>query len=98
VTEGEPGERFYVVAEGELDVTAGGRELGRVGRGEGFGELALLREVPRTATVTARTDARLYSLDKARFLANVAAHPSTAVQAERLVHERLPVPHATIAP
>jgi MFS family permease len=98
VAEGEHGDRFYVVAEGELDVTAGGLELGRVGRGDGFGELALLRDVPRTATVTARTDARLYALDKARFLASVASHPSTAVEAERLVHERLPVPHATIAP
>jgi hypothetical protein len=98
VSEGEPGDRFYVVAEGELDVTAGGRELGRAGRGEGFGELALLRDVPRTATVIARTDARLYALDKAHFLASVAAHPSAAVEAERLVHERLSVEHATIAP
>jgi Cyclic nucleotide-binding domain len=98
MAEGEPGDRFYVVAEGELDVTAGGRELGRAGRGEGFGELALLRDVPRTATVTAGTDARLYALDKARFLASVASHPSAAVEAERLVHERLSVEHATIAP
>jgi MFS family permease len=98
VAEGEPGDRFYVVAEGELDVTAGGRELRRLHRGEGFGELALLREVPRTATVTALTDARLYALDKASFLASVSSHPYAADEAERLVHERLPAPQATIAP
>ncbi len=98
VSEGEAGDRFYVVAEGELDVAAGGRELRRIGRGEGFGELALLRDVPRTATVTAHSDARLYALDKASFLASVASHPSAAVEAERLVEERLPLSRATIAP
>jgi MFS family permease len=98
VREGEPGDRFYVVADGELDVDRGGRHVRRLHRGEGFGELALLREVPRTATVTARTDATLYALDKARFLASVGSHPRAASEAERLVHERLPAPQATIAP
>jgi CRP-like cAMP-binding protein len=54
--------------------------------------------VPRTATVTARTDSRLYALGKATFLASVGAHPRAASEAERLVHERLPSPQATIAP
>jgi len=98
VREGEPGDRFYVVAEGELDVHCAGRELRRLERGDGFGEIALLREVPRTATVTARTDARLYALGKASFLASVGSHPRATSEAERLVHERLPAPQATIAP
>jgi MFS family permease len=98
VREGDPGDRFYVVAEGELDVACEGRELRHLRRGEGFGELALLRDVPRTATVTARTDCRLYALGKACFLASVASHPRAAVEAERLVSERLPVGQATIAP
>lgn len=98
VREGEPGDRFYVVAEGELDVDAAGRELRRLRRGEGFGEIALLREMPRTATVTARTDARLYTLDKASFLAGVASHPRASGEAERLVSERMPSQQATIAP
>jgi len=98
VREGDPGDRFYVVAEGELEVTADGRELRRLGRCEGFGELALLRDVPRTATVTARQGSRLYALDKGAFLASVSSHPRAAGEAERLVHERLPAPQATIAP
>jgi MFS family permease len=98
VREGEPGDRFYVVAEGELDVEARGRELRRLARGEGFGELALLRDVPRTATVTARTDARLFALDKPTFLASIGSHPRAAGEAERLVSERLPSREATIAP
>jgi Cyclic nucleotide-binding domain/Major Facilitator Superfamily len=98
IREGEPGERFYVVAEGQLEVGTGGREVRRLGRGEGFGEIALLRGVPRTATVTACTAARLYALDKPSFLASVASHPRAAGEAERLVSERLPSPQATIAP
>ncbi len=98
VTEGEPGDRFYVVAEGELEVDSGGRELRRLHRGDGFGEIALLRDVPRTATVTARTDSRLYALGKACFLATVGSHPRATREADRLVRERLPSPQATIAP
>jgi MFS family permease len=98
VREGDPGDRFYIVAEGELEVEAGGRELRRLGRGEGFGEIALLRDVPRTATVSARSDARLLALDKATFLASVGSHPRAAGEAERLVGERLLSRQATIAP
>jgi CRP-like cAMP-binding protein len=98
VREGEPGDRFYVVAEGDLDVSAQGRELRTIGRGEGFGEIALLENVSRTATVTARTDTRLYALDKPSFLASVSSHPRAAGEADRLVRERLPSKQATIAP
>jgi CRP-like cAMP-binding protein len=96
VREGERGDRFYVVAEGELDVLCDGHELRRLHRGDGFGELALLRDVPRTATVTACTDSRLYALGKACFLASVGSHPRAVTEAERLVAERLPAPQATI--
>ena len=98
IREGEPGDRFYVVADGELEVSAAGRELRTIGRGDGFGEIALLENVPRTATVTARTDSRLYALDKPSFLASVSSHPRAAGEAERLVRERLPSQQATIAP
>ena len=72
--------------------------LRTIGRGEGFGEIALLENVPRTATVTARTDSRLYALDKPSFLASVSSHPRAAGEAERLVRERLPSKQATIVP
>jgi hypothetical protein len=97
VREGEPGDRFYVIAEGELAVTAAGQELRKIGRGEGFGEIALLEDVPRTATVTAGTEARLYALDKLSFLASVTGHPRSAGEAARLVRERVLAQKATIA-
>lgn len=93
VTEGEPGDRFYVVAEGELEVSTGST----LRRGEGFGELALLADVPRTATVAARTPSRLYALDRESFLESVASHPASGREAERLVHERLGARRARIA-
>jgi CRP-like cAMP-binding protein len=79
-------------------VDSGGHEVRRLYRGDGFGELALLRDVPRTATVTACTYSRLYALGKARFLASVGSHPRATHEADRLVRQRLPSPQATIAP
>jgi cAMP-binding proteins - catabolite gene activator and regulatory subunit of cAMP-dependent protein kinases len=94
VRKGEPGDLFYVVADGELEVSMDRRKVRTLRRGETFGEIALLRRVPRTATVTARTQARLYSLGRDPFLAAVAAHP---MEAERVVTERLAAGQATIA-
>ena len=68
VTEGEVGDRFYVVAEGRLDAVHAGAVLSTMRQGECFGEIALLSDVPRTATVTATTDAVLYALDREEFL------------------------------
>jgi CRP-like cAMP-binding protein len=73
IREGEPGDLFYVIADGELDVSAKGEHLRTLRRGDAFGEIALLRDVPRTATVTARTDVRLDTLDKKTFVAAVTA-------------------------
>jgi MFS family permease len=95
VREGDAGDRFYLVAEGELDVTQAGAALTALGPGGYFGEIALLRDVSRTATVTARTDAVLYALDRDDFLAAVTGHPQSAEAAETVMAARLAGPAST---
>jgi hypothetical protein len=73
VRQGEPADAFYVVIDGQADVTAHGeassqRHLRNLGPGDYFGEIGLLESIPRTATVTATTDCHLYRLDGAAFL------------------------------
>jgi CRP-like cAMP-binding protein len=63
---------WYLVERGELEVLIGGYLVNELARGDGFGELALMRDTPRTATVRARTDVALLSLERAAFLAEVA--------------------------
>lgn len=75
ITEGEPGDLFYVVAEGDVLVSRDGQPLRRLGKGDSFGELALLRDVPRTASVVSLTDVTLWTLDRDGFLAAVAYSP-----------------------
>ena len=75
VAEGEVGDRFYVVADGEAAVTIAGREVRRIGPGGWFGELALLDDAPRSATVSAVTDLSLQALERDSFLATVAGVP-----------------------
>ena len=73
VTEGDPGDRFFVIDRGRVEVTRDGRHLRELGPGEWFGELALLRDVPRTATVTAETAVSLWAVERDTFLAAVGA-------------------------
>lgn len=89
ITEGEVGDSFYLVADGELEVTVGEAPVRTLGRGDCFGEVALLRRIPRTATVTARTDCRLDALGEEAFLAVLTGHPGSARTAEELVQQRL---------
>ncbi len=81
VTEGEPGDRFYVVAGGRVAVSHDGQVVRELGEGGWFGELALLRAVPRTATVTAVTEVSLYSLGRDAFLSAVSGASRAVVVA-----------------
>ncbi len=83
---GDSGDRFYMVADGELEVTNGVRAT--AGSGDFFGEIALIRDVPRTATVTATTRSRLYALERADFLAAVTGHSAVRSAGDALVEER----------
>ncbi len=85
---GEPGDHYVLIAEGRLEVTDGDRMLATLGPGDGVGEIALLREVPRTATATAATRVAAYTIDAPVFLGAVAG-PAAAAAAERLVASRL---------
>jgi signal-transduction protein with cAMP-binding, CBS, and nucleotidyltransferase domain len=89
IREGEPGDRFYVLASGSLRVERAGRHLRDVDVvGEGVGEIALLRGVPRTASVTATADTSLLAIDRAPFLAAITGHPGTFAAAERSAADR----------
>jgi hypothetical protein len=87
--QGDHGDRFYVIDTGEADVIGDGRLVTTIGPGDGFGEIALLRDVARTTTVCARTELRLYTLDRVHFLAAVGGYRSSAQEAEDLVSARL---------
>jgi MFS family permease len=80
---GDEGDRFYIVGAGELEIDAGGVHT-TAHDGDYFGEVALLREVPRTATVKAMVDSQLYALQREAFLAAVTGH-SAAHAAGRVV-------------
>jgi MFS family permease len=88
VRAGDPGERFYLVDAGEAEALVDGGAR-RLGPGDGFGEIALIRDVPRTATVRAATDLCLYALERDEFLAAVTGHAASRAAADVVVGERL---------
>jgi MFS family permease len=85
---GDDGDRFYIVGDGELDIDAGGRHS-TVHEADSFGEIALLRNVPRTATVKAAVDSHLYALQREDFLAAVTGHAAAHAAGEAVVEARL---------
>jgi CRP-like cAMP-binding protein len=89
IREGETGDRFYVIAEGRLGVDVGGELAGELGRGDFFGEIALLRNVERTATVTALENGVLFSLSRDEFVPAVSGSASSNAAADEIVGARL---------
>jgi len=91
--QGDPGDRFYVIADGEVEI-----EGKRHGPGGFFGEIALLKDVPRTATVTTVTDVRLLALEREEFIAAVTGHEPSAAAADAIVSARLGSLRPGVAP
>jgi MFS family permease len=89
VRQGEPGDLFYVIVEGEADVIGDGRVIRTMGPGDGFGEIALLRRTLRTTTVRARTPLSLRALERRHFVPTVDGYGSAVREATSLVDERL---------
>lgn len=89
VRQGETGDRFYLVGEGALDVYVDGDKKQTLGPGDSFGEIALLRDVPRTATVRAQSDAVLYSLERSAFIPAVTGFGPSLSAAEAVIGMRL---------
>jgi MFS family permease len=90
ITEGEEGKQFFVIESGALTATFGGELLSHMGPGDPFGEIALLRDVPRTATVTADEDSQLFALERAAFLEAVTGDNEVNSRADDLIARRIP--------
>jgi MFS family permease len=88
---GDHGDRFYVVDKGEVEILVDDEPPRREGEGAYFGEIALLRDVPRTATVRAATDADLFALDRDDFLPAVTGHAASTQAADAVIGSRLGV-------
>jgi hypothetical protein len=91
ITQGEPGERFYLIEAGEVEVLVDDVLRGTHGEGECFGEIALLRNVPRTASVSALEGCRLLALDRDHFISAVTGHRRSGEAAASVVEHRLTV-------
>lgn len=87
--QGDPGDRYHVITAGQASVTIDGQERGELDEGDGFGEIALIRNVPRTATVAAATPLRTISVPRDEFLAAIGSSRLASATAESTTEERL---------
>jgi len=92
VRQGDPGADYFAVISGNLVVSRDGEDRAELTRGDAFGEIALLREVPRTATVRARTDAVLLAVDREPVLTAVTGHGTTRERASSIASAHLDPP------
>ncbi len=90
IRDGDPGDRFYVIESGILTATFRGQVLSQMGAGDPFGEIALLRDVPRTATVVADEPSVLLALDREPFLDAVTGNSEVNSRADDLISRRIP--------
>jgi CRP-like cAMP-binding protein len=87
--EGESGREFFVIVDGEVSVTKDGSELRKLGPGDFFGEIALLEDRPRTATVTATTPLRFFVLTRQSFRSLLAHQPEIEGKVTKALEERV---------
>jgi MFS family permease len=92
IRQGDPGDLFYVVREGTAEVAIDGRPVRTLAGGDFFGEIALVHDVPRTATVRAITALELAALERDVFVATLTHHPASAEAVGSIVAARLPAP------
>jgi hypothetical protein len=86
VVEGEAGDCYYVIVDGEVEAHRSGAALRRLGPGAGFGEIALLLDAPRTASVTALVPTSLIAIDRTTFLVAVTGHAPSRDRAQAFAH------------
>lgn len=89
IGQGEVGDRFYVLDVGEAETDVDGRAVRHLGPGDSFGEIALLRDVPRTASVTAATDGKAFVIERDAFVWAVTGDRQSMAAAETVIGERL---------
>jgi CRP-like cAMP-binding protein len=87
--QGRSGSEFFVIIEGEVSVIKDGSEVRRLGPGDFFGEIALLEDRPRTATVTAMTPLRFFVLTRQAFRSMLARQPGIAEKVLDALEERV---------
>jgi MFS family permease len=90
--QGDHGDHFYIVEDGRCEIWIDGEKVADAWPGESFGEIALLRDIPRTATVKAVDDTKLLALERDEFIAAVTGHAPSREAADALVGARLPAP------
>ena len=87
--EGEPGDRMYAIIAGSVDIVAHGKVIETVEAGGVFGEMALVENRPRSASVVVKSEAKLVPIDRNRFLFLVQQTPFFSLQLLAIVAERL---------
>ena len=84
VRAGDPGEEFYLIVDGEVEVKSGGRTIARLGPGQFFGEMSVLDNQPRSADVITMKTSRILTLSGAAFKTLIVANPRIAL---KILHE-----------